>query len=172
MHHVLAELADARREFHAAIAALPDQAWGRPSANRGWTNGELLFHATLGFILVRPLVVLIRVFGRLPRSVSRAFAWLLDVSTGPFNRVNALGPRLAARVYDRETIARKYDRVHAALLRKLGRLPPAAWRLGMHYPRRWDPRFPEFMRIEDLVRYTIRHQRHHLGQLVNDRERP
>jgi uncharacterized damage-inducible protein DinB len=163
---IQAELEEARSAFHAALATLPAEAWSQPSANRGWTNGQLLFHITFAFIIAAPLLQIMRLLGRLPRPVSRVFAGLLDVSTALFNRVNALGPRLGARMYDRDALARRYDRVHTSLLKRLARLRAADWRLGMYYPRRWDPRFKEFMRIEDLLRYPIQHQRHHLDQLM------
>lgn len=159
------DLESARRGFHAALAGLPDEAWARPSANPGWTNGQLLFHITFGFILVGPLLLLLRLVGRFPASFSRVLAALLDACTGLFNRVNALGPRGGARRYDRDALARKYDRVQESLLRTLDRLPAGEWDLGMYYPRRWDPRFKEYMRIEDLFRYPVRHQQHHLDQL-------
>jgi uncharacterized damage-inducible protein DinB len=162
---IRAELEAARREFHAALATLSDVAWGQPSANAGWTNGQLLFHITFAFILVASLLQILRLFGRLPPPVSRVFAGLLDLSTVLFNRMNALGPRVGARVYDRDTLARRYDRVHRSLRGKLDHLRAADWQLGMYYPRRWDPRFKEYMRIGDVVRYTIHHQRHHLDQL-------
>lgn len=162
---VRAELEESRCEFHAALAALPDEAWAQPSANSAWTNGQLLFHITFAFILVTPLFRIMRLFAWLPPIVSRVFAGALDISTALFNRINALGPRVGARIYDRETVAQRYDRAQMSIVKSLEHLQATAWQLGMYYPRRWDPRFKEYMRIEDLVRYPIHHQRHHLDQL-------
>lgn len=86
----------ARQEFHAMAAAIPEHGGAAPSHNPGWTNGEVLFHVLLGFILVLPLARLLVLFGYLPRGWGRAFAGLLNLATPLFHRVNALGPRAAA----------------------------------------------------------------------------
>lgn len=44
-----------------------------------------------GYILARPLLILMRVFARRPNGVRRAFAAVLNAATGPFHVVNRLG---------------------------------------------------------------------------------
>ncbi|WP_315863264.1 DinB family protein [Amycolatopsis sp. FBCC-B4732] len=81
----------------------------RPSAGTRWTNGQPVFHLVFGYQIVRAVLVLVRVFGRLPDSVSRRFAaaWL--------------------------------DHIIASLHRSLERAAEADLGRGMHYPDRWDP---------------------------------
>jgi hypothetical protein len=53
-----------------------------------WTNEQLLFHMLLGYLITRPLLVLARVFARLPASTSRRFAAVLNAATPLFDEVN------------------------------------------------------------------------------------
>ena len=159
------DLETAQQEFHEMMAMVPNEAWTAPSKNPGWTNGQLLFHILLGFILVRPLASLLVFSGHLPGSWSRVFAGLLDWSTPLFHRINAIGPRAAARILGRRGVARKFDQVHRGVLALLERVQPRQWALAMHYPVRWDPRFRQDMGLEDLFRYPVSHLRHHRSQL-------
>ena len=160
-----AELEAAREEFHAMVAGVSERGWNEPSHNPGWTNGQVLFHVLLGFILVLPLARLLVLFGHLPRVFGRAFAGMLDISAPLFHRINALGPRAGARILGRHGVLRRFDRVHRAILIRLDRVRPGQWALTMHYPTRWDPRFPSQMRLEDLFMYPVTHLRHHRRQL-------
>jgi hypothetical protein len=160
-----ADLEGSQREFHALIDSLPEHGWTAPSHNPGWTNGQLLFHILLGFILVGPLASLLMVFGHLPRVCSKVFAGSLNFSTPLFNRLNAIGPRVGARLLGREGVLRTFDQVHGAIITRLDHLQPSHWALTMHYPTRWDPRFQREMRFEDLFRYPIDHLHHHSQQL-------
>jgi hypothetical protein len=78
------------------VASISEREWTEPSQNPGWTNGQIVFHILLGFILVVPLARLLVFFGRLPASYSRIFAGILNLSTPLFNRINAMGPRAGA----------------------------------------------------------------------------
>jgi len=160
-----ADLALARPEFHNLVGSIPEQAWNEPSHNAGWTNGQLVFHIFLGFILVRPLSVLLILFGQLPETFSRFFAGILNFATPLFNQINVIGPRFGARLLGRGGIVHKFDQVHDALLTQVNRLQPRYWIMTMRYPTRWDPRFKGDMRLEDLFRYPIAHLRHHRAQL-------
>lgn len=163
---IAAELELARDEFHAMASGLTSVAWARPSSNSAWTNGELLAHITFGYILVPRLWWVLQLFGRLPKGWSKAFAWLLNASTPTFNRINAVVPRLIARAYDRDALVDRYDRTHAIVLRRVSTASETDWRRGMHYPNRWDPTFAEFMRFEDVARWSVLHLRHHRAQLT------
>ena len=159
------DLEAARGEFYVMADSVSEQAWTQPSNNPGWTNGQVLFHVLLGFILVQPLASLLFFFGRLPELWSRIFAGTLNLSTPLFNRINAAGPRTGARLLGRAGIVRQFDRVHGAILRRLERVRPRDWELAMHYPSRWDPQFHTPMHLEDLFRYPVIHLRHHRSQL-------
>ena len=146
--------------------ALSERAWAMPSHNPRWTNGQLVFHVLLGFILVPPLARLFVVFGHLPRVCSRAWATILNLATPLFNRINAIGPRAGARLLGRAGILRQFDRVHRRMLARLDRTRARDWTRTMHYPTRWDPRLRADMHLADLFRYPIDHLRHHRSQML------
>ena len=95
--HLRSEFEAVRTEFHTMVASISERQWTQPSRNTGWTNGEIVFHIFLGFILVVPLARLLVFFDHLPDLCSRIFAQALNISTPLFNRINAMGPRAGAR---------------------------------------------------------------------------
>ncbi len=105
------ELEAVRGEFHAMVASISEREWAEPSQIPGWTNGQIVFHILLGFILVVPLARLLVFFGRLPAPCSRIFAGILDLLTPLFNRINAMGPRAGARRLGRAGIIIKFDQI-------------------------------------------------------------
>ena len=83
----------------------------RRSAGTRWTNEQLLFHMVFGFLVVRTLLPLVRLMGRLPAPVGTGFAALLDSARRPFHVVNYWGSRVGARVFDATRMGRLCDRV-------------------------------------------------------------
>jgi DinB superfamily len=163
--HLRCELEAARQEFYDMVASISEPWWAKPSHNPGWTNGQVLFHVLLGFILVPPLAGLLVFFGHLPAVCSRIFAAILNFSTPLFNRINAVGPRAGARLLGRAGLISKFDQVHGTILKRLERVRQGDWSLAMHYPTRWDPLFKAPMHLEDLFRYPVDHLRQHRHQL-------
>jgi hypothetical protein len=161
-----AELEASRAEFHQLLALASGDAWRSRSANPAWTNGQLLFHIALGFFLVGPLVLVMRIFAALPPSASKLFAMALNAATPLFNRINALGPRLAVLIFNASRLGRTFDAVARMNLKRVASLRPDDWRRGMHYPERWEPRFDRFMTFESLFHYPTIHLRHHRQQLA------
>ncbi|MFE3445840.1 DinB family protein [Nocardia sp. NPDC059180] len=159
------DLERARADFHELVAGMGDDEWDRPSSGTRWTNEQLLFHMVFGYMVVRRLLILVRIFGRLPDGVGRAFARLLDFVTTPFHLINYYGSCMATRVYNRRRMAAQLDRVIASLQRSLAREDDADLRRGMHYPTRWDPYFLDYMTLADIYRYPGRHYDHHRRQL-------
>jgi DinB superfamily len=155
-----------RADWHRLLAGLSGDDWGRPSLNPGWTNGEVLFHMTLGFMILAALVPLVRLFGRLPLWASRIYASILDLGTPVFNWVNALGARGGGRLHNQASIGKRFDRAQARLLGLVNHLPDGEWSRRMHFPRRWDPLFDEVMTVERAFRYMIAHFNFHLGQIA------
>ncbi|MFE2125059.1 hypothetical protein [Streptomyces amritsarensis] len=100
-----------------------------------WTNKQLLWHMLFGCTLVRALFVLARLFGRLPRTVSKVFAWLLNAATIPFALINYVGPCGAAKVHGPWRIGAAFDRVIASLHRRPEAETEAGLARGMHHPR-------------------------------------
>lgn len=162
------ELETARSDFHTMLNSLTEEGWYRQSRNPAWTNGQLLFHITLGYGLIPVLLPIVKLFGRLPPVFSRKFAALLNWSTPFFNWINAIAPRIGARIYKFDALGRKFDKVHKTILKRLYSTRDEEWKLGMHPPVKWDPRFDEFMRLEGFFRYPVLHFRHHEKQFTEE----
>src|SRR2546430_2089134 len=88
---VRAEMESARLDFHRLIGDASPADLRRPSDGTRWTNRQLLFHMLFGYLIVRALLVLVRVFGMLPDGASKAFAKLLGSAHRPFDLINYLG---------------------------------------------------------------------------------
>jgi hypothetical protein len=160
------ELEAARMEFHALAGSFSVGELRRQSLNPGWTNQEIMFHMTLGFLLLPTLIRIVGLWSRAPAQCSRAFADALNWSTPAFNAVNVIGPRIASHVFYGTRLERLYDRQHRAILRRLRRLGADEMQAGMPYPSRWDPLFADYMTVEKLLAYPIEHFRFHAGQLA------
>ncbi|WP_327361083.1 MULTISPECIES: DinB family protein [unclassified Streptomyces] len=156
----------ARRTFHQLLDSASEADLARPTLGTKWTNGELLWHMLFGYMVVRALLVLVRVFGRLPQGASRAFARLLNGGTVPFDWVNYAGPRGAVKVYGPRRMGAAFDRVLDSLQRRLAAESDADLACGMHYPVRWDPFFKDFMTLADIYRYPTQHFDFHHRQLT------
>ena len=95
-----------------------------------WTNEQLMFHMVFGYMVVQRLLLLVRLFGPLPRRISRGYACVLDAATAPFDVINYYGSRMAARVYNRKRMGAKLNRVIDALEQSLSRDDEDALRRG------------------------------------------
>lgn len=160
------ELETARIKFHKLLDSLSEQDFGKQSLNPGWTNGEILAHMTFGFIVINVLLPMARLWGNLPESSSKWFAWLLNSCTGVFNWFNMLGARGQGKVFTYQRLGKIYDSVHFSLLKKIDSIKDDEWEHGMYYPTRWDSNFDEFMTLEKLFRYPISHFNFHLKQIA------
>ncbi|MFI1651816.1 DinB family protein [Streptomyces avidinii] len=156
----------ARQTFQRLLGEASEADLAEPTRGTRWTNQQLLWHMLFGYMLVRALLVVARVFGRLPRGVSKAFARLLNAATVPFDFVNYAGPCGAARVYGPRRMGAAFDRVIDSLHRQLAAESEADLALGMHYPVRWDPFFKDFMTLADIYRYPTQHFDFHHRQLT------
>ena len=162
---ILTQLASARDSFHSLLDSFSAQDFQKQSLNPGWTNGEIIAHITFGFVVIDVLIPLARLWGRLPKGSSKWFAWLLNALTGPFNWINALGARGQGKVFTRNRIGRIYDRVYASLVKKANSIKEDEWERGMYYPTKWDENFDEFMTLEKLFHYPVKHFNFHLRQI-------
>jgi len=160
------ELRRARVTFRRLVEDASPADLARRSSGTRWTNQQLLFHMLFGYLLMRPLLALARMFARLPVGASRVFAGLLDEGTGPFHWVNYVGSCAGARVFPRRRMVAKLDQVTMALERKLRAETDARLRSGMRYPVRWDPFFKDFMTLADLYHYPTQHFEFHARQLT------
>jgi hypothetical protein len=155
----------ARTKFHTLLDSLSEQDFQRKSLNPGWTNGEILAHMTFAFIVTNVLLPMTRLWGWLPKGSSKPFAWLLNISTGPFNWFNALGARMQGKFFTYQRIGKIYDQAHFSLLRKINSIKNEEWGHGMYYPTKWDSNFDEFMTLEKLFYYPVTHFNFHLTQI-------
>ena len=158
------DLEAARIRLHALLRQADAADLRRRTNGTAWTNEQLLFHMVFGFLLVRVLVRLVRVVGRLPAPVGRGWAGLLDSARRPFHAVNYWGARGGARVVNHDRMGRVCDRAIAALQRSLAREREADLDGGMAYPTSWDPYFQAYMTLADIYRYPTLHFEHHRAQ--------
>lgn len=167
---ITADLERARVEFHRLLdSAQRHDAWNEPTNGTRWTNEQLLYHMVFGYMVVQRLIILVKLFGRLPEPVGRGFARALNAATRPFDRINFYGSWAGALVYNRNRMGTKMDRVTGSLKRTLTRETDNALRRGMHFPSRWDPFFTDYMTLEDVYRYPGQHFDFHKQQLVLNR---
>jgi hypothetical protein len=162
------ELERARRTFHELHDVATEADLSRRSNGTRWTNQQLLFHMLLGYLIMRALMNLVRVFGRLPEGASQAYAHLLNVATVPFDAANYLGSWAGGSTLGRRGQTALFDRVVAALHRRLNSELDADLARGMHYPTRWDPFFRDYMTLADLYRFPTQHFDFHRRQLSFD----
>lgn len=158
------DLAGLRALVEAATAA----DLGRRSRGTRWTNRQLLFHLVFGYQIVRALLVLVRLLGRLPDPASRVFAAVLDAAARPFHVVNYLGS-CGGGLFGPRFAAWWFARIIASLHRSLDGADEAELAREMHFPVRWDPFFRPTMTLADVYRYPARHFAFHLRQLTIDR---
>jgi uncharacterized protein YndB with AHSA1/START domain len=163
---VRAEMESVRLDFHQLIGDATPAELRHPTDGTRWTNQQLLFHMLFGYLIVRALLVLVRVFGLLPDGASKAFARLLDSAHRPFDLINYLGSCAGAWVISPMRMTRMLDRVIAALQQHLQRETSPALRHGMHYPTTWDPFFADYMTLADIYHYPTQHFRFHQRQLT------
>lgn len=162
------EMERARASFHQLWAGAGDADLRRGSTGTAWTNQQLLFHMLLGYLIMRALMNLARVFGRLPGGASRAYARLLNAAARPFDAANFLGSWAGGTTLGRRGQTALFDRVIAALHHRLDAETDEDLARGMHYPTRWDPFFRDYMTIADLYRFPTQHFEFHRRQLTLD----
>jgi hypothetical protein len=155
-----------RATFHEMLSDAGPTDLRRGSNGTRWNNKQLLFHMLLGFLILRALSLLVRMFGRLPDGVSRAYARLLDKATKPFDAVNYLGSRLGGNTLTTHRMEIMFDHVIDKLHRRLDKESDADLARGMHYPTRWDPFFTDYMTLADIYRFPVQHYRFHRRQLT------
>jgi hypothetical protein len=160
------EMERARAEFRRLVEGAGEAQLQRASKGTRWSNRQLLFHMLLGYLIMRALLRLVRVFGRLPEGVSRSYARVLNVGTKPFDVVNFLGSYLGGTTLSTERMVSMFDHVIAKLHERLDRETEADLARGMHYPTRWDPFFKDYMTLADVYRFPTQHFDFHRRQLT------
>lgn len=163
---LLSELEDSRHTFHALLASLSDEDLQKQSLNPPWTNKQIVFHMLFGFFLLPSLIVIVLIFGRLPRILSKWFALLLNLGVRPFNAINSLGPQGGGRIFTRYGLSKTYDMVYTLIVRLLQMVSDDELQRGMHYPTKWDSLFSDYMTLADIFRFPMRHFYFHIGHIA------
>src|SRR5215471_16917565 len=91
------EMEQARQDFHRLLSRATAADLRRPSEGTRWTNQQLLFHMLFGYLVVRALLVLVRIFGLLPDVTSKTFARPLDSARTPRRPVARVPPEAGRR---------------------------------------------------------------------------
>jgi hypothetical protein len=160
------ELERVRADFRRLIEAADDDVLRRLSAGTRWNNRQLLFHMLLGYLIIRALLRLVRVFGHLPPGASRGYARLLNAATRPFDQINFLGSYAAGHVVSPGRMVVMFDHVVDKLHRRLDAETDADLARGMHYPTRWDPFFKDYMTLADVYHFPTQHYDFHRRQMT------
>ena len=163
---VHAELERVRADFRQLVESADREDLLRATNGTRWNNRQLLFHMLLGYLIIRALLRLVRVFGRLPQPASRGYARLLNAAARPFDRVNFLGSYAAGHTVTPRRMVIMFDHVVAKLHQRLDAETDADLARGMHYPARWDPFFQDYMTLADVYHFPTQHYDFHRDQLT------
>jgi hypothetical protein len=161
---VTAELRRSQADFHAIIAGAGPADLRRRSDGTRWTNRQLLWHMVFGYLIVRTLLPLVHLLGRL--GWSRRFAATLNAAHRPFHLINYAGSAGGGLLLTPRRMAAILDATIGALDRRLIAETPASLALTMHFPTRWDPYFRDAMTVLAVYHYGTEHYDHHRRQLT------
>jgi len=164
--NIHAELERVRADLHHLVAHATATDLHRRTNGTRWTNGQLLWHMAFGYLLVRRLLPLVRLFGRLPDRFSRSFAAALNTATRPFHHINYLGGVAGALVFRGPRLTRQLDHTIDRLHRSLDAQTDEALARRMHFPVGWDPFFHGTMTLEQVYHYATEHYDFHRSQLT------
>ena len=142
----------ARRTFHAMVAHASAEDLRRRSNGTRWTNRQLLWHMVFGYLIVRTLMHLVRILGRL--GWSRRFAGTLNAARRPFHVINYLGSCAGGLILRPTAMASVLDRsIPPQQTAHSGEHPTAG--TALHVPPTGTPLRPPPC-VLDL--YPLRHQ--------------
>jgi len=165
-HAIHDEMEGAKIAVQRLLATATAMDLKRVSDGTRWTNQQLLFHMVFGFMVVRALLGLVRVFGRLPDRFSRVFAAVMNSTTPVFHVINYLGSCGGALVFRGDRLESKMSRTIDSLHRCLDAESESALGRGMHFPVEWDPYFRDVMTLAEVYHYGTQHFEHHRRQLT------
>ncbi len=158
------EMRRAQADFHALVDRATPADLRRRSNGTSWTNQQLMFHMVFGYLIVRTLLPLVHLLGRL--GWSRRFAATLNALNRPFHLINYAGSCGGGLLLSPRRMAALMDTTINALARRLTTETPAELTLTMHFPSRWDPYFNPTMNVLDVYHYGTKHYNHHHDQLT------
>ena len=158
-----AEMCRVEADFAEWVGGVDPADLRRRSCGTRWTNRQLLFHMVFGYLIVRTLMPLVHVLGRL--GWSRRFAAVLNAGRGPFHLVNYLGSWVGGQLVPPAAMVRLMERTLRALRRRLDGESEETLALTMQFPTAWDPYFRATMSVRDVYHYGTEHYEHHRRQL-------
>jgi hypothetical protein len=160
------ELERVRADFHALVESASPAELRRRTDGTRWSNGQMLWHMAFGYLIVRRLLPLVRLFGRLPPRYSRIFAATLNAGTRPFHTINYLGSAGGAMVFHGPRLRRQLDHTLDKLHQRLDAETNETLTRRMHFPVGWDPFFRQMMTLKQVYHYGTEHYDFHRCQLT------
>jgi hypothetical protein len=151
------DLETARQNFHHLLDSVPQAFYLHPSHNPAWTNGDVLYHITLGPTAIHFEIWLIRY-------TPWIFKGLNDTTSRIFNRVNGLFARHPKRI-KRQGLIKAYEAGHAGLMSSLRRMDESDFARSVIYPEAFVSEVAGVVTIERLIRYIKLHCEIHAGQI-------
>lgn len=136
----------------------------RRTTGTRWTNRQLLFHMVFGYLIVRTLMPMVHVLGRL--GWGRRFAATLNAARRPFHLINYVGSVGGGQLLPPSTMVVVLTRTLHALKRRLDAESHPDLALTMPFPTSWDPYFAATMTVQDVYHYGTQHYDHHRRQLT------
>jgi len=158
----------ARASFHQLLDEAADGDLGRGSNGTRWTNEQLHFHMLFGYLIVRALLPLVRVFGRLPDNCRQ------NLRLPPQRCQQTIRHRQLPRIMHRRNDIQPKTNGHQTRPRHRLSAPQPSLdaeteerlRRAMAFPARWDPYFEDTMTLADVYQYATQHFDHHRQQLT------
>jgi DinB superfamily len=158
------EMERSRVTFQELVERASAEELSRRSDGTRWTNRQLLFHMVFGYLIVRTLMPLVHLLGRL--GWSRRFAATLNSFRRPFHVINYLGSVGGGRLLSPAAMTRLMDQTVQALQCRLAVETEHSLNLVMHFPPAWDPYFQPIMSVLDVYHFGTQHFNHHQRQLT------
>jgi hypothetical protein len=160
---IVAEMARVEADFAELVGRAGRSDLRRRSSGTRWTNSQLLYHMVFGYLIVRTLLPMVHLLGRL--GWSRRFAATLNSAHRAFHLINYLGSVGGGQLLSPPAMARLIDRTIHILQQRLARESESSLALAMRFPPDWDPYFQPTMTVRDLYHYGTVHFDHHRHQL-------
>jgi len=144
---IRAELKTTRDAYHELLDSLSAEDWSKKSGNTAWSVGQLMWHIAWGNSFA-------------PRGVDdckrgRGFNPPQFIT----NTVNMLITRWGARRATPQSVAEKYESVHAAILSKLDEVTDDDWAKGAKM-------FGESHTVESVLRSPVTHFKEHEADIL------
>ena len=152
------ELESTRREYLQLVQSVPEDFYGRPSANPAWTIGDVLYHITVGPPAIRFEIWMIR-------HARWLFGTVINNRTASIlNWGNALFARHPKRITP-QILTQAYERGHAGLLASLKSMKESDFSKSIEYPESLVAELAGVVTVERLLRYIRLHFDIHSSQI-------